>query len=204
MKKIKPLLLLSASLLLSAASPTAHASCSAEPIIGSICVVAFTFCPRGFLPADGRLMSINQNPALFALIGNTFGGNGQNTFALPDLRGRAPVGVGTGPGLGSIARGETGGAEAVQLSVAQMPAHTHSAQLRGTAGAGNTDSPAGAVPAKLARSNIYSSSGASDAAMNSGAVSIGTSGSGQPVPVRNPYLGLIHCIAGEGVFPSRQ
>ncbi len=199
----KPLLLLASTLAMLGASPAAHATCSTEPMLGSVCLVAYNFCPRGYASAEGQLLSIAQNQALFALLGTQFGGNGQTTFALPDLRGRTPIGRGTGPGLGPVTEGQVGGTETVQLSIAQMPAHSHSAQLRGTASAGNTDSPAGAVPAKLARSNIYSSSGATDAAMNGNAISVGSSGNSQPVPVRDPYLGMRYCIAMQGIFPSR-
>lgn len=183
-------------------APAAQATCSSEPMIGSICMVSYNFCPRGYAVAAGQLMPIAQNTALFSLLGTTFGGDGRVTFALPDLRGRSAVGTGQGPGLSAISEGQTGGVESSTLTVANMPAHSHTAQVNGTANAGNTDSPAGAVPAKLARSNIYSS-GAATAAMGSSAVTVGISGGGQPVSVRNPYLGLLHCIALEGIYPSR-
>ncbi|HEX2011138.1 MAG TPA: tail fiber protein [Roseateles sp.] len=197
----RPLQALAIGLTLLAAAMPAQA-CSSEPLLGSICVVPYTFCPRGFAEASGQLLPIAQNTALFSLLGTTYGGDGRTTFALPDLRGRGPVGTGTGPGLGTIDLGQVGGQENAQLTVAQMPAHSHSAQLRGSSAAGNTDSPAGAVSAKLARSNIYSS-GAADTNMGANAVVLGSSGNGQPFPVRNPYLGLRHCIAMEGIFPSR-
>jgi microcystin-dependent protein len=202
MSRARNHLLIATSLIGAFAATPASAGCSSEPYIGSVCIVAFTFCPRGYADAAGQIVSIQQNTALFSLLGTTYGGNGQTTFALPDLRGRVPVGIGQGPGLSSIDQGEQAGQENVTLLATQMPPHTHSAQLRGTAANGNTDSPAGAVPAKLPRSNIYSSGGASDA-MGSTALTIGTAGGGQPVPVRNPYLGLRYCIATEGIFPSR-
>ena len=184
------------------ASATAHATCSAEPMLGSICIVAFNFCPQGYASAEGQLMAINQNTALFSLLGTYYGGNGTTNFALPDLRGRVPVGVGQGPGLSPIEQGQVGGGETVQLTAAQMPAHTHSAQLMASSANGSTDNPSGATLARLPRSNIYSGSGP-DTNMSASAVAIGTSGSSQPVPIRDPMLGLHYCIALVGIYPSR-
>ena len=194
--------LIAAALIGAFASSPASATCSTEPMLGSICIVGYNFCPRGYADAAGQILSISQNTALFSLLGTLYGGNGQTTFALPDLRSRVPVGVGQGPGLSSIVEGQQAGQETVTLTVAQMPAHTHTAQLRGAATNGNTDSPAGAVPAKLPRSNIYSSGAAGDA-MGASALTIATAGGNQPVSVRNPYLGLRYCIALEGIYPSR-
>ena len=202
LKSSKHLLMIAATLGGASVGTPAQASCGAEPFLGAICVMATNFCPSGYGRADGQLLPINQNSALFSLLGTNFGGNGQTNFALPDLRGRSPVGVGQGQGLSLVNVGESGGQEQVSITQGQMPAHSHNTQVRGTATTGNTDSPVGAVAARLPRSNIYSS-GAADAAMGSSAVVVGTSGNGQPVPVRNPYLGLTHCIALQGIYPSR-
>lgn len=183
-------------------APAAQATCSAEPMLGSICIVGYNFCPRGYTEAAGQLLAISQNTALFSLLGTQYGGDGRTTFALPDLRGRVPVGVGQGPGLSSIVEGQQAGAETVTLSTSQMPAHTHTAIHRASSGNGNTDSPINAVPAKLPRSNIYSS-GAGDSAMASGTVTLSSAGGNSPVGVRDPYLGLRYCIALQGIFPSR-
>jgi microcystin-dependent protein len=193
-----PLLLAAASAF---ALPSAQA-CGTEPYLGTVCTFGYNFCPRGWAPASGQLLAIAQNQALFALLGTQFGGNGQTTFALPDLRGRAIVGVGTGPGLATIDIGQQAGSETVTLNVGQMPAHSHGAVARGTTTNGNTDSPAGAVPAKLPRSNIYSTN-AAESALSASAVTIATAGGSQPVPIRNPYLGMTTCIAIQGIFPSR-
>lgn len=195
-------IMLGCGLGLSMLTGTAGATCSTEPMIASICITAATFCPRGYASAEGQILSIAQNTALFSLIGTTYGGNGQTTFALPDLRGRSAVGRGQGPGLSPVEIGEQGGSETVTLNVNQLPAHSHAAQLRGTTTAGNTDSPANAVPAKLARSNIYSSA-TSDSNMGASAVSVGVTGGSQPVSVLDPYLGLRFCIALQGIFPAR-
>lgn len=182
-------------------APAAQA-CGAEAYISQVCLMASNFCPRGTAEAAGQLLSIAQNTALFSLLGTTYGGDGRVTFGLPDLRGRVPVGVGQGPGLSSIVDGQVAGAESATLTQAQMPAHTHGATLRGTTGAGNADSPAGAVPARLARSNIYSS-GAAAAAMGATAITVATAGGSQPVSLRDPYLGMRYCIVMQGIFPSR-
>src|SRR4051812_19628298 len=109
-----------------------------EPFLAEIMIFAGNFAPRGWAFCNGQILSIAQNTALFSLLGTTYGGNGQTTFALPDLRGRVPIGVGQGPGLSSISLGEVGGTENVTLLTTQMPMHDHTAtvtplKLRGTA-----------------------------------------------------------------------
>lgn len=200
MKKKKKLALASA-VLLSALSQQA-AACGIDPMLGEICIFGFNFCPRGFEAADGHLIAISQNTALFSLLGTTYGGNGTTTFAVPDLRGRAPIGAGQGPGLSYIYQGQVGGSETVTLTVAQLPAHIHTAQLNASSANGDTDVPASAVPARLPRSRIYSS-GTPDATMKAGTVTVAPTGGGQSVPVRDPYLGMNYCIAVQGIFPSR-
>ncbi|MCQ8181197.1 tail fiber protein [Methylomonas sp. SURF-1] len=213
--------LLKLALIAAAGLPMSASACGAEPFLGEVCTFAFTFCPRGYLPADGSLLPIASNTALFSLLGTTYGGDGRSTFALPDLRGRNPVGTGQGPGLANVFNGEEGGAEQVVLNIAQLPAHNHAAstnvQVTGTINAvnaaGNTSSPAGKVlAASSARDNIYSGNvaGASSplapealTASATATTSIGIAGSNQPVPVRNPYVGMTYCIATSGIFPSR-
>jgi microcystin-dependent protein len=97
------------------------AACSFEPYLGTICTMGTNFCPRGWAPAEGGILPIAQNQALFSLLGTQFGGDGQVTFALPDLRGRSVLGVGTGPGLSQTAIGEKGGAESSSLTIASQP-----------------------------------------------------------------------------------
>ncbi|MBI5258118.1 MAG: tail fiber protein [Burkholderiales bacterium] len=184
-----------------AASP-ALATCSTEPYLGSICITAATYCPTNYLDANGQTMAIAQNSALFSLLGTTYGGNGVTTFQLPNLQSRLPLGIGQGAGLSPVQQGEVSGQESVTLSTAQLPAHSHTAQLHGLAAAGNTDSPAGAVPAQLSRSNNYSNA-AANTAMGASAITVGSTGSNQPVALRNPYLGLRYCIAIQGLYPSR-
>src|ERR1700755_795870 len=97
-----------------------------QPFLGEIRIFPYNFAPRGYAFCQGQILSIAQNTALFSLLGTTYGGNGQTTFALPDLRGRVPVGIGQGPGLAAIDLGQMAGAESVSLVVNQLPAHTHS------------------------------------------------------------------------------
>lgn len=101
-------------------------ACSAEPLTGSVCYMVTDFCPQGYLPAQGQVLSINAYQALFTLVGNTFGGNqAQGTFGIPDLRGRGAIGVGQGPALSTITRGQVLGAENVTLTTSNLAAHTH-------------------------------------------------------------------------------
>src|SRR5437879_6406836 len=97
----------------------------AEPFLGMIIIVPFNFAPRGWAFCAGQIMPIAQNTALFSLLGTAYGGNGETTFALPDLRSRLPIGAGQGPGLSPYALGQVSGTESVTLNVTQMPQHTH-------------------------------------------------------------------------------
>lgn len=121
-------LALTASLLGSAAWSTGSHACSADsPYMGSICITAATYCPRGYAEANGTVLQASQYAALFSLLSNTYGGDGRTTFALPDLRGRVPVHIGQGTGLSNIRLGDKRGVEALNLNIAQLPMHNHDA-----------------------------------------------------------------------------
>jgi microcystin-dependent protein len=199
--------------------PLTASACGSQPFLGEICTFGFNFCPVGYLPADGTLLPINQNQALFALLGTIYGGNGFNTFALPDLRGRSPIGVGQGPGLNPFFQGQVGGAETTLLTTANLPSHSHGATTTVTVDTvinasnsnGTTTIPTGKVWANSSsRDNIYGSSQSS--LMATGAVTstatatttITPTGSGVPVNSRSPFLALSYCIAVQGIFPARQ
>lgn len=167
-----------------------------DPFIGEIMLVPYNFPPRGFAFCDGQILSIAQNTALFSLLGTTYGGNGQTTFALPDLRGRVAVESGQGPGLANIDLGQKGGAETATLTQAQLPAHSHLAGV--TQGAATSTRPANKVPATGTANYADLPDGS---AYNS--TFIQNAGGSQPFSVRDPYLGLHYCIALEGIFPSR-
>jgi microcystin-dependent protein len=167
----------------------------AQPYIGEIRMFAGNFAPAGWALCNGQLLPISENDALFTLIGTTYGGDGQTTFALPDLRGRLPVHQGTGPGLGSYILGETGGAELVTLTVNQLPAHNHRAQ--GTSGEADRRNPKGALPARP-REAAYADSG-SPASLNASIVS--PAGGSQPHSNMQPYLCVHFIISLFGIFP---
>jgi microcystin-dependent protein len=170
-----------------------------EPFIAEIYMGGMNFAPRGFATCQGQLLAISQNTALFSLLGTTFGGNGQTTFALPDLRGRVPMGQGQGPGLSPRTLGEVGGSETVTLISTQIPAHTHS--LNAVSDAGDTSAPSGNYLANSgALDKEYKSTG-TFVPMNAGAV--GSAGGSQPHANIPPYLVLNFYIALEGIFPSR-
>jgi microcystin-dependent protein len=186
-----------------------------QPFVGQIILVGFNFAPNGFLPCDGSLQSIAQYDTLFNLIGTTYGGDGQTTFALPDLRGRVPMGQGSGPGLTSRTIGEAGGSETATLTTANLPVHTHAidatnvtASVACKAGPGNSQSPVGNIPAgEAAGVTMTYASPSADTAM-AGTVSAGNSvptaptGGGAAHDNMQPYLAMQYCIAWAGVFPA--
>ncbi|MGD0959430.1 MAG: tail fiber protein [Methylomonas sp.] len=170
----------------------------AEPFLGEIRIFAGNFAPTGWFLCQGQLLPINQYAALFSLLGTTYGGNGTNNFALPDLRGRVVVGMGNGAGLTPRVEGEISGAENNTLLASQLPAHSHA--LVGTSATGATDNPANALLASGSGTPIYnSSSGPVSLAANS----IGATGGGQAVNNMQPYLVINYIIAFQGIFPSR-
>lgn len=190
-----------------------------DPFIGEISLVAFPFAPAGWAPCDGRLLPLQQYTALYSLLGTVFGGDGVSTFGLPDLRGRAAISAGQGLHLSNIDFGEYLGAENAVLLQRHLPAHTHdatfaSAGVRPVAyrgGASLTD-PTGAVPANPVAEGgaaLPAFAPASEASAGmaplpvQGQVTVSPTGSGQPLDVRNPALGLNYIIALEGVYPQR-
>ena len=178
------------------------------PFIGQIEPFAFGMAPAGWVPCAGQLMPINQNQALFALLSMTYGGDGIRTFALPDLRGRVPVGIGGE----FFSPGQRGGEEAHALSTAELPAHQHSLMADASASpTGNTPSPATVLGQSSGRvvptgqtftANLYAG-GTPDVALNNGTIA-GT-GNGQPHENRMPSLALNFCIYvnTRGLFPPR-
>ncbi|CAM3578836.1 phage tail protein [Nocardioides zeicaulis] len=167
-----------------------------DPFLGEILWVSFPFAPKGWALCNGQLLPINQNQALFALLGTTYGGNGQTNFALPDLRGRVALGEG---GNGSYPLGQVGGEEAHTLTVAEMPSHSHGYAVtdhRGTTG--DPGAPAGVAWAS--GEQAYTAPAAANTQLHPSAVSY--AGGSQPHTNMQPYLGLTAIIALQGVFPS--
>lgn len=164
-----------------------------EPFLSEIRIMSFVFAPKGWALCDGQLLPINQNQALFSLLGTTFGGDGRVTFALPDLRSRTPIHVGSGHNLG-----ERGGEQAHTLSVAELPAHTHVASASSSPASTNT--PTNAVGlAQSTGSQLYGPA-ANLAAMAPNSLS--NTGGSQAHLNMQPFLTLSFCIALQGIFPS--
>ena len=166
----------------------------AEPFLSEIRIMSFVFAPKGWALCNGQLLPINQNQGLFSLLGTTFGGDGRVNFALPDLRGRTPIHVGSGHTLG-----ERGGEQAHTLSIAELPTHTH--VLQGSSTAGNAPGPSTPGPNVLANSvnQIYGPP-ANLAATNAGSVT--NVGGSQAHLNMQPFLTLNFSIALQGIFPS--
>ena len=178
-----------------------------EGTIGEIRMFAGNFAPRTWAFCANQILPIAQNTALFSILGTTYGGNGQTTFALPDFRGRTAIGTGQGPGLPNVQLGEMAGTQTVTLTTATMPAHTHA--LTGTVSPQGNQGAAGLSndPSnrRFAGTNIFT--GASDDVSNMAAavstLAIGVNGSSQPVGTLPPYLGMNFIFCVEGIFPSR-
>jgi microcystin-dependent protein len=177
------------------------AAATSEPFISEIMTVSFGFCPRFWAEANGQLLPINQNQALFSLLGTQFGGNGTTNFALPDLRGRVVVGDGASPGGSGYTIGQKPGAETVTLTTNQMPAHTHSGTVKAFGTAGNTQQPVRNTVA-ASPGNSYTTTTPSNF-MATGSLNAAVTGGGQPISIMKPSLVLRQCIAVSGIFPSR-
>jgi microcystin-dependent protein len=162
----------------------------AEPFLSEIRIMSFAFAPKGWALCNGQLLPINQNQALFSLLGTTFGGDGRVNFALPDLRARAPIHVGGGHTLG-----ERGGEQAHTLSIAELPTHTHAAQA--SPNTGDVSNPTNAVLASA--SNVYRTA---DSLTALSAASVANVGGSQAHLNMQPFLTLNFCIALQGIFPS--
>ena len=169
-----------------------------NPFVGEIMMFAGNFAPVGWGLCNGQLLAIAQNQALFSLLGTTYGGNGQTTFALPDLRGRAPIHFGQGPGLSNYPQGQVAGEENHTLIATEMPTHTHVAH--GDPANGTSDTPTGLLPAR--NPGGTPAYGAAASAQLAGTY-LATAGGSQPHNNMQPYLVLNYCIALTGVFPSR-
>jgi microcystin-dependent protein len=179
-----------------------------EEFIGTVKLFAGNFAPRGWAFCQGQLLPISNYSAVFSLLGTTYGGDGRTNFALPDLRGRAPIGFGQGPGLSNYAQGEKGGQETTTLTQDNMPAHNHSVAISNADG--TTNNPTGKFPAQAVvqvergapNLAVKAYGDAGNATLAPQAVS--NAGGSRPFENRQPYLGMNYIICLEGIYPSRQ
>lgn len=163
----------------------------AEPFMAEIRIMSFVYAPVGWALCNGQLLPINQNQALFSLLGTTYGGNGQTNFALPDLRGNTPIHVGNGHTLG-----EKGGEQAHTLSIAELPTHTHVVNANTATGQNN---PPGALLCKAAAAMYGPPTQLATMAVQS----VANTGGSQAHLNMQPFLVLSFCIALQGIFPSQ-
>lgn len=169
----------------------------AQPYVGEIRMFAGNFAPAGWMLCQGQLLPISENDALFTLIGTTYGGDGQTTFALPDLRGRIPLHMGQGPGTSSFVIGQQGGVETVTLTVNQLPQHTH--PLQASTNLANTGTPTDKVLGVTAAFDAYIDD---TPLVNMNAASFGSTGGSQPHDNMQPFLCINYIISLFGIFPS--
>lgn len=172
-----------------------------DPFLGEVRMFGGNFAPVGWVLCDGRLLSIAENDALYTLLGTTYGGDGQSTFGVPDLRGRSPIHMGQGPGLSNRTLGEMPGSEAVSLTVAQLPAHTHSLQASSatvaTQGTAQNNLWATNSAGALCYANAPSPGGAMSAA------SIATAGTSLPHENMMPFQAVNFIMATAGIYPTQ-
>jgi microcystin-dependent protein len=175
----------------------------AEQYLGEIRIFGFGFAPQGWASCTGQLLSIQQNTALFSLLGTFYGGNGTQTFGLPDLRGRVPINQGAGPGLSDYSIGEQVGTENNTLTISNLPQHSHLAHC--SSANGTSTSPIDNYWAEGndggSADNSFGYSTTSTGTMNPNAISV--TGGGQPFSVLQPLLVMNYCIALTGIFPTR-
>src|SRR6185312_10687261 len=190
---------LSALSLLMLLAPIAPAGAQAtDPYLGQLMVTGDLYCPKGWIDASGQLLSVQQNAGLFALLGTTYGGNGVNSFALPNLNGRAMVDAGQGPGLPLVTQGQTLGTPQTTLTVAQLPAHNH--DILASKDPATQGDPSGAsLGTFMMATKLYVAP--PPATMLAGGT-IGSVGGGQPIPQYQPTLVLRYCISLQGGAPK--
>ncbi len=169
-----------------------------EPFFGEIRMWALNYAPRNWAFCNGQLLEVSQYSALFAILGDTYGGDGRMNFALPNLMARRPIGAGRAPGSHELLLGQRGGYETIPLIPEQMPRHSHT--WKGCTTTGTTGAP-GSYSYLSAARGVYAATATNEVSMHSD--SIGMTGEGIPHENRSPYLVVAFCIALTGVYPSR-
>jgi microcystin-dependent protein len=180
-------------------APAATAQ-AGDQFLGQLKSFGFDFCPQGWARADGALYPVAQNTALFSLLGTQFGGDGRNTYAVPNLNQRMAMGPGRGPGLPARIIGQTLGTQTVTLTSANLPRHDHRFMASANSQAQNTPEN-GSFPTYGAAVQAYAAQGSSDVSMNS--PTIANAGGSQPLNIQQPVLAMTWCIATVGIYPSR-
>lgn len=175
-----------------------------EGFIGEVRMFAGNFAPRSWAFCEGQLLPISQNSALFSILGTIYGGDGRTTFALPDLRGRVPVGSGNGPGLSDYRQGAKGGRESVTVTVAEMPSHHHSSTLKFNP-TPTTNSPVNAYLSgvNVANATALSFNNSPDGHYATDAFVANNTGGNQSTQLRQPWIAIYYIIAMFGTYPSR-
>ncbi len=171
--------------------------------LGDIFMVGYTFCPRNTASAEGQLLAISSNTALYSLYGTTYGGDGRTTFALPDLRSRSPIGQGPGPGLTNYPQGARGGVQDITLTTNQLPTHSHTATVNVSRSNANTRAATNAYFARATGNTYEENTAPTGDTMNAGTVSVANTGNGQSFSNRNPFLSIRFCAVMQGIFPPR-
>jgi len=177
-----------------------------EGMLGEVRMFAGNFAPRTWAFCEGQLLPINQNQALFSILGTIYGGDGRTTFALPDCRGRSVLGPGNGPGLSSYREGQKGGVETVTLQTSQIPSHSHTASGNATfsASAPNSKDPTNRNFALSGSLNLYTATAPNvDMALDTDQITLSNTGGGLSHENRSPWIAIYYVICLQGVFPSR-
>jgi microcystin-dependent protein len=172
-----------------------------QPYIGEIRMFGGNFAPAGWMFCEGQLLPISENDAMFTLIGTTYGGDGEETFALPDLRGRLPIHQGTGPGLTNRVLAEAAGVEAVTLTTQQIPSHTHA--MLGSTNLATANELTDNIPASMVAAGTQSAYGVDAPLGNLDASTVTPVGGSQPHDNFQPYLCVNFIISLFGIFPSQ-
>ena len=182
-------------------STAGHAS--VDPLLGEIMAVGYTYCPRGWMNADGQLLAISSNAALYSLYRTTYGGDGRTTFALPDLRGRTPIHMGQIQGGNTYTLGQKGGTETNVMLESQMPSHTHGAGIQTTGTAADSNKPATNSFGNTTDNVYVDNAEPNRNFMRQGTILIQNAGGGQPQNNMQPFLTVRYCVATVGAYPSR-
>jgi microcystin-dependent protein len=180
--------------------PTEGRHRMAEPFVGQVIAVGFNFAPVGWLPCNGQLLAISQYDVLFALLGTTYGGDGQTNFAVPDLQGRTPLSFGTGPALSNYVLGQKTGTESVTLLANQVGSHTHG--LLASSQTGTIAKPTSNTTLSVSGQSLVSVYSPAAPSTTLSSKAIGLSTGGQPHENRQPFVTLNYIICYAGIFPS--